>query len=122
MRDGNELHMTPSIGYAVADEQSTGFDALLKNAGTAMYASKAGTLGTCVAFCESMRDEALGRVQLESALREALRDDRLEMHYQPKYAVDDGSVAGLEALLRWHDPARGWVSPLDIVSVAEETG
>ncbi len=121
-RDGNELHMTPSIGLACSPDHGDSAEALLKNAGAAMNASKRTTAGAYTSFCDDMRDAALSRVQFESALRDALRHNRLEMHYQPKYSVADGQIAGLEALMRWHDSKRGWVSPLDIVALAEESG
>ena len=122
MHDGNELHMTPSIGIAAAPDHGDDFDGLMKNASTAMYVSKRNSLGHCEEFCDSMYIESLQRVQLESALRDALRNDRLDIHFQPIYSVETGEIAKLEALLRWHDESRGQISPLTIVALAEESG
>ena len=121
-RDNNELHLTPNIGVACSPAHGENFDLLAKSASAALAAAKIAAKNGISFFDESMKDAALRRLQLESALREALRGDLLEMHYQPKYSVDRGEISGVEALLRWHDKERGWVSPAEVVELAEETG
>src|SRR5262245_17959712 len=62
------------------------------------------------------------RLQLESDLRQALSGDQLEVHYQPIVSLADGRLCGFEALLRWHHPTRGRISPAEFIPTAEETG
>lgn len=62
------------------------------------------------------------RLTLMSDLREALPQGQTQLHYQPKVCLASGTIVGLEALIRWHHPERGWVSPIDFVPLAEETG
>src|SRR5690606_22828361 len=69
-----------------------------------------------------MNAVALRRLILEGKLRRALENEEFELHYQPKAALADGALCGLEALLRWRDPELGLVLPDDFVPIAEETG
>jgi EAL domain-containing protein (putative c-di-GMP-specific phosphodiesterase class I) len=74
-------------------------------------------------YDSGLEDSAPGdAVELESALRQALEQDQLEVHYQPIMRLAEGSVAGFEALLRWRHPLRGLISPVDFIAHSEETG
>src|SRR5207244_1635614 len=65
---------------------------------------------------------ANARRTLETDLRHAIEHGQLELHYQPLVAVEDGTISGFEALLRWHDPARGSIAPAEFIPLAEESG
>jgi EAL domain-containing protein (putative c-di-GMP-specific phosphodiesterase class I) len=69
-----------------------------------------------------MTESARNRLEIESKLRRALRQNELRVYYQPQINLSDGSISGAEALLRWHDPERGLVPPGVFIPVAEETG
>ena len=112
---------TVSIGIAQSELPATA-EGLLRDADTAMYRAKAAGRNRSVEFVTSMRDSLRARVETEIALRYALERQEFLLHYQPIVSLDDSSVVGLEALLRWAHPKRGMVSPLDFIPVAEETG
>ena len=119
--DGHDLFISTSIGISVYPHDGTEANALLKHADTAMYRAKRNSSG--FAFYEAGMEASLSaQVQLENALRRALERKELAVHYQPKAALADGRLSGAEALVRWHHPERGLVSPAEFIPVAEETG
>jgi EAL domain-containing protein (putative c-di-GMP-specific phosphodiesterase class I) len=69
-----------------------------------------------------MNVASLERVALDAGLRRALAEDQLSLHYQPQVELGSGRILGAEALLRWHDPQRGDISPATFIPLAEETG
>jgi PAS domain S-box-containing protein len=85
-------------------------------------ASQSGRPGRLVVFEERMRGAAVERLDIEGALRRALRDDDLALHYQPIVDLGSLEVGGYEALLRWHRPGHGWANPAAVVEVAEASG
>ncbi|MEL7450039.1 MAG: EAL domain-containing protein [Pseudomonadota bacterium] len=120
--DDQELFVTPSIGIAVAPADGDDVDTLLKYADTAMYQAKAAGRNTYRFYRESMQDSSSGRLSLERDLRKALDNGEMSVVYQPQVRLDGMQVTGFEALLRWHHPARGQVSPAEFIPVAEDTG
>ena len=118
---GAQVTISPSVGIATAGHGSSS-DALLRNADVAMYRAKASGKGRHAVFEPSMHTEVLVRVQLETDLRRAVERGELRLHYQPIVRLDDGEVAGAEALVRWEHPERGLVFPSDFIPLAEETG
>jgi diguanylate cyclase (GGDEF)-like protein len=118
---GTQVTISPSVGIATAGHGSSS-DALLRNADVAMYRAKASGKGRHAVFEPSMHAEVLVRVQLETDLRRAVERGELRLHYQPIVRLDDGEVAGAEALVRWEHPERGLVFPSDFIPLAEETG
>ncbi len=94
----------------------------MKNADTAMYHAKSQGRNNYQFFTAAMNVAASERLSLERDLRQALKDDRLELHYQPQVHTVDGRVCGVEALLRWQHPERGWIPPMKFIPLAEETG
>jgi len=118
---GAGIPISASVGVAFADG-CTDADGLLRDADAAMYQAKRTGAGSCCLFTAQLRTQALNRMHLEADLRDALRDDQLEVHYQPIVDLETGAVRELEALARWHHPDRGPVSPAAFVSVAEESG
>ena len=116
------LSLSASIGIANFPEDGGDLESLLKNAEIAMYeAKRAGR--NCARFFLHAMNEALGeRLQMEAALRQALSQGCLQLHYQPKLRLADGRTMGCEALLRWRHPEWGPVAPDRFIGVAEECG
>jgi diguanylate cyclase (GGDEF)-like protein len=118
----HQLSSDASIGIAIAPRDGSDLLALLKNADLAMYAAKAAGRRTYRFFDPEMEQQANHRRELEADLRAALAEGGFELHYQPQVDLRSDRVTGCEALLRWHHPRRGMVSPADFIPVAEETG
>jgi EAL domain-containing protein (putative c-di-GMP-specific phosphodiesterase class I) len=87
-----------------------------------MYRAKARGRARYELFDEEMRERVSDRLRTEIALRRAVIDGGLEVHYQPLVSLEDGAIVGAEALLRWHDEERGWVPPVEFIPVAEDSG
>ncbi len=116
-----EHHSTPSIGVTLFSDQSNNIDELLKRADLAMYKAKQAGRNTLCFFDPGMQAAVAARTAMESDMRVGLRDGHFLLHYQPQ--VDHyGEMTGVEALLRWHHPARGLVLPVDFIPVAEVSG
>ena len=120
--ESNELVVTPSVGIAMYPADGMDFDKLYQSADVAMYRAKKDGRNTFRFFTLEMQERSARRMQLESALRQALLRDQLELHYQPQISMQDGRVVGAEALLRWHHPNLGQVSPAEFIPVAEDSG
>jgi diguanylate cyclase (GGDEF)-like protein len=114
-------HCTPSIGITLFGSEDTTVDELLRQADLAMYRAKDGGRNTLRFFAPEMHRAAEARSALEADFRKAVRDKEFFLHYQP-YVDDEGGIRGAEALLRWHHPTRGMVSPMEFIPVAEQTG
>ena len=108
---------TVSIGVATT-VQAGSADDLMRQADFAVRAAKATGKGQIRHYDSSMKD----RLELQSALERAIEQKALSLHYQPLIALDTDQTVGFEALLRWHHPTQGWVSPELLIDVAEETG
>jgi diguanylate cyclase (GGDEF)-like protein/PAS domain S-box-containing protein len=118
----NQVVIGTSIGISICDPQSIGPDDLIKNADLALYRSKYDGKNTFRFFEKAMDELAQARRLLETDLRQALNESHLELHFQPQINVKSRSICGFEALVRWHHPQRGTVSPTEFISLAEETG
>lgn len=114
-----ELH--PKFGAASYPDHGDNAALLIRNAHVGMEIAPHDRFETGF-YAEAYDIYSEGRLTLMSDLREALHEDRTELHYQPKLCLDSGTVVGLEALIRWHHPERGWVFPSDFIPLAEETG
>ncbi|WP_420967820.1 bifunctional diguanylate cyclase/phosphodiesterase [Bradyrhizobium sp. B120] len=113
---------TTSIGIAIAPRDGTDSDEVLRSADLALYSAKSGGRGS-FRFFEPELDRLLQtRRSLERDMRSALANGEFELHYQPFINVASGETCGFEALLRWHHPQRGMVSPAQFIPLAEETG
>ncbi len=119
---GHHLTTDASIGIAMAPQDGTDLDQLIKNADLAMYGAKADGRRTYRFFEKAMDARAKARLTLERDLRQALVDGGFEIHYQPLVDLKRDEVTGCEALLRWRHPERGMISPADFIPVAEDTG
>lgn len=119
---GHELFVTPSIGISRYPDDGQDLQALLMNADSAMYRAKTEGRHAYRLFSRDMEIAARKKLDLEGAMRQALKNGEFRMHYQPQVCLRTGEVIGMEALLRWHNPQRGWLSPADFIPVAEESG
>lgn len=119
---GRELFMTTSIGATLYPDDGDDMQTLLRNADTAMYRAKEEHGNAFQFYSREMSVRAMERAELESALRRALDRKEFELFYQPKVTADNGRIIGAEALIRWHHPDLGLVSPTRFIPMAEEIG
>jgi diguanylate cyclase (GGDEF)-like protein/PAS domain S-box-containing protein len=120
--DGNEVHISASIGIAVYPEHGETIDELLRHADIAMYQVKGRGKNGHAFYDPAMQDAAHQKIALEQGLRKALENGELEMYYQPQIDAASGRIIGAEALMRWNHPLRGVVSPGEFLPFAEESG
>ncbi|MFN3388380.1 MAG: putative bifunctional diguanylate cyclase/phosphodiesterase [Allosphingosinicella sp.] len=120
--DKAEIRIGVSIGCAYGPIDGQSVDDLIQKADLALYQAKAQGRGTCCYFSADMQNEAEDRLRLEQDLRQALQLKQFRLDYQPLINAADQSLMGFEALIRWHHPSRGMVSPVEFIPLAEETG
>jgi diguanylate cyclase (GGDEF)-like protein/PAS domain S-box-containing protein len=119
--DGREVFETASVGIALGRAPQQPED-LLQDADAAMYRAKAEGGNRFDFFDETLRREAQERLANYGSLRRAVEGSEFEVHYQPTFALDDGTPVGMEALARWRHPTRGLLHPDAFIDLAEETG
>jgi diguanylate cyclase (GGDEF)-like protein len=119
--EGMLFDLEASIGIAMHPEHGRQADDLLRLADVAMYMAKESRAGIAVYSADRDRNSA-DRLGLLGELRQALDDDVLVLHYQPKVSMLDGSLMGVEALVRWEHPVRGFVPPDEFIPLAERSG
>ena len=120
--DGQLVHVTGSVGVCVYPDFAKDARHLLKRADAAMYAAKQNGRSQYQIFSEDMLEETTNRLTLEHALRHALKNGEMNLHYQPQISLATGTVIGMEALLRWSHPKLGNITPAQFIPLAEETG
>lgn len=118
----HELTITPSIGIAIYPDDGKNFETLQKNADTAMYKVKDESRNGFHFFTQEMQLNLARNLQLENALRHALKRNELQMYYQPQISILNGKIIGAEALLRWNHPELGMISPAEFIPIAESSG
>ncbi len=116
-----ELGISASIGIALYPQDGENFDVLLQRADMAMYTAKAAGRNKARFYSASMQIAIDRRVQLDSAMRRALAQRELQLHFQPQVDAQ-GCINGAEALLRWFPPEGRAIPPADFIGLAEETG
>jgi len=116
-----QMQISASIGIVLHPDHGDA-DKLLAHADAAMYAAKRTGGGSYALFEPHMKAGALEQLNLQSDLRRAIQAGQLELHYQPKVDAKRGRISGVEALLRWHHPERGMVSPAVFIPIAERYG
>lgn len=119
---GNVLVSSASIGIAFYPEDGTRFIELKKKADMAMYHAKQSGRNAFHYFDENMNQGALKRLTVSVDLRSAIENQELELYYQPKISLADNKVIGAEALIRWHHPENGLISPAVFIPIAESSG
>ena len=117
-----ELVVTVSTGIALASSPLVSAESLLRDADAAMYRAKDEGRARSAVFADSMRTKAIGRLNTEVSLRQAIAKSELELHYQPIVELPSCRIVGVEALVRWHHPVRGLILPDQFIPIAEETG
>ncbi|PYI54082.1 bifunctional diguanylate cyclase/phosphodiesterase [Paenibacillus flagellatus] len=120
--EGNELYVTGSIGISIGSLRGSDRSTLLKTADTAMYKAKGMGKNQYCVYDETMGSREVRRMELEKDLHRALEHNQFFVVYQPKWNVKTNSLFGFEALIRWDHPRLGVVSPVEFISIAEETG
>jgi diguanylate cyclase (GGDEF)-like protein len=120
--DGNLLDIGASVGIALIPADGIDDDQVLRNADLALYRSKKDGRRTYRFFENAMDEQAQARRSLEIDLRRALAMRELKLVYQPQSSLSTKQITGFEALIRWHSPKRGLVSPADFIPLAEEIG
>lgn len=121
MIEQHDLTIGCCVGVAFCQSGMIQPDELIRNADIAVYRAKAGGKARIIVFDKDMNQYALKRLELEIDLRRAIERNELIVYYQPVLDLLTGDVAAMEALVRWQDPRRGLVSPLEFISLAEET-
>jgi len=120
--EGRELYVTLSTGIVLGPGKYERPEDLLRDADTAMYRAKAHGRARCEIFDEKMLARAQEQLRLETDLHQALERDEFHVVYQPIIDLENGTLRGFEALLRWRHPERGLIPPTKFIPLAEETG
>ncbi len=119
---GQPVNVGASIGIAALNQGTDDKSELLKHADLALYAAKCAGRGNIKLFEPVLAQRANQRRELEIDLRRALDLGEFSLVYQPQVNIPDGALVGFEALIRWHHPRRGLISPTDFIPLAEEIG
>jgi diguanylate cyclase (GGDEF)-like protein len=117
-----EIFCTCSIGIALAPQDGEDLDTLIKKADIAMYHSKDSGRNSFRFFNASISRNMLEHISLISAMRKALYDNQFSLHYQPKIDLQENTLCGFEALLRWNHPEQGYIPPVTFIPLAESSG
>ena len=120
--EGHTVSTSASIGITAYPADTTDLHNLVRYADLAMYEAKHSGRNAYRFYTESMNLRVHEKLQLESALRQALARGEFALHYQPKVCLRSGRWTGVEALLRWHRPGHGLMAPADFIPVLEDTG
>jgi diguanylate cyclase (GGDEF)-like protein len=117
-----ELYLTVSMGIATCPQDGPDYPTLIRNADTALYRAKAAGRNGWQFFDSSMARQVEHRMDVESALRQAIEEDQFGLYYQPQCSLRDSRIVGAEALLRWERPGVGMVPTQEFIGIAEESG
>lgn len=119
---GHRVFTGASIGIVPHQPHYRQAEELLQDADIAMYRAKAQGKNRAVCFDPTMREAIIRRQQLDTDLRSAIQQNQLCLHYQPIINLKTQGLIGFEALIRWHHPTAGWLSPSEFIPIAEERG
>jgi len=120
--EGNLLHITASIGVAILGDDGTESNEILKNADTAMNLAKKDQDHYLRYYQNSMQKDTASKLEIENDLNIALKRGEFELYYQPQVDTKTDLIIGAEALIRWHHPKKGLISPFKFIPIAEDTG
>jgi diguanylate cyclase (GGDEF)-like protein len=120
--DGHQVIVGTSVGISVGPTDGVDPDELMRNADLAMYRAKSEGRGTFRFFEPGMDVRMKARRAMEGDLRKALAAGEFELYYQPVVNLESDAISGCEALIRWHHPERGMISPGEFIPLAEEIG
>ncbi|WP_425607997.1 EAL domain-containing protein [Pontibacterium granulatum] len=116
------IYITPSIGVSVYPNDGETVPELMKHADAAMYHAKSLGRKNFQFHCSTISEQTQQRLNLGQQLNQALQDAQFELYYQPQIDTVCGNICALEALIRWHHPERGMVSPAEFIPVLEDSG
>ncbi len=119
---GRELSITASMGVSIHGDDARSTSELIRNADIAMFQSKKLGKNRFEIFSPSHHEELMESMEIENRLRIAIKAQQIDVHFQPQIHQPEGTITGLEALARWHDPIIGPVPPQKFIRIAEETG
>ncbi|MFZ3591791.1 EAL and GGDEF domain-containing protein [Bacillus sp. DJP31] len=120
--NGDEFFVTTSIGISMFPIDGDDQETIIKHADTAMYLAKERGKNNYQFYTSNLNRIALRKMELENALRKAVEQDQLSLHYQPQIDITTGRIVGVEALVRWQHPELGTIPPCEFIPLAEETG
>ncbi len=120
--EGHNIVTSASIGIALSSSTYENSSEILRDADIAMYRAKAKGKARHEIFDQAMYIQTLKTIELEQNLRLALQNQELTLYYQPIVSLEDNHLSGFEALLRWQHPSHGFISPVDFIPLAEDTG
>jgi diguanylate cyclase (GGDEF)-like protein/PAS domain S-box-containing protein len=116
------VYIGVSIGIAIHPQHGDSEETLMDNADAALYHAKDNGRGCFAYFSEELTRKARERLALESRLRRAIEQQEFHIYFQPQIDINSGLIIGAEALVRWHDPIYGIITPNEFISLAEDTG
>ncbi len=119
---GNEFHLTASIGISLFPTDADDVQTLIKNADIAIYDAKERGKNNYQFYNTSITNRMMTKIEMENELRQAIERNQLVLYYQPQVNLKTGRIIGTEALIRWNHPTLGFVSPAEFIPIAEETG
>ncbi|WP_372010082.1 putative bifunctional diguanylate cyclase/phosphodiesterase [Paenibacillus chitinolyticus] len=122
MLEQYELHVTASIGISLLSREHEDADTLMKHANMAVTRAKENGKSDIQIFNSEMRSVSLQKLQLENDLRRAITNNEFVLHYQPQVEIESGQIVGMEALIRWNHPQKGFIPPGDFIPFAEQSG
>lgn len=120
--DAAHLEVGVSVGIAYTPEDARDAASLLSRADLALYSAKANGKGCWCCFDPGLEERILRQRQLDAEMRLALGTDEMQLHYQPLVELESERIIGFEGLLRWNKPGTGWISPAEMIPIAEATG
>ncbi len=119
---GNVVQVGMSIGISLFPHHGDTPELLMDQADTALYHAKETGRGRVAYFSSELTQKIHDRIELENRLERAIKNNELRLYYQPQVDIATGKIIGAEALIRWHDPKKGIISPCHFIPLAEETG
>ena len=119
---GHEFVVTPSVGIAVYPDDGDNVEDLLKHADVAMYQAKSAGRDAVRFYRGTMSITSLHRLHIENQLRKSIENGELELHFQPKFSIENRNIVGVESLVRWRDEDGKYIPPGQFIPIAEESG
>lgn len=122
LSEGEVIHVGSSVGIAIYPDNGEDAATLLQHADAALYKAKSEGRSGYRYYTDELTESARRRIECETRLRSAVRNQEFQVYYQPQVHMQTGRIVGAEALIRWNDPERGMISPAVFIPIAEETG
>jgi len=120
--NNREFFISMSIGVAIYPDDGDDANTLLKNSDIAMYVVKKDGKNKALLYEEDTHEDIIWHVHMANKIQKALDNKEFSLYYQPQVELITGRIVGMEALIRWNHPTEGFISPVDFIPVAEQTG